>query len=140
MKAPSSIMTPQDYLEQLPEDRRKVVSALHREIRAAAPELKPHIAYGMLGYGPIHYRTRSGCEGDWFVVGLASQKNYLSLYICRCDGDGYLVEKNKSRLGKVSVGKSCIRFKCLKDLNLKAATSLVRRAAKLAQQPGRIVR
>ena len=42
-------------------------------IRKAAPGLKPHMQYGMLGYGPVKYRTKSGSEGEWFVVGLANQ-------------------------------------------------------------------
>lgn len=64
--------------------------------------------HGILGYGLYHYKYASGREGDWFVAGLASQKNYASLYIYACDKDGYLAENNQGRLGKVSVGRSCI--------------------------------
>jgi len=63
---------------------------------------------GILVYGLYHYKYASGREGDWFVVGLASQKNYVSLYTCACDKDGYLAENNQDRLGKASVGRSCI--------------------------------
>ena len=90
----------------------------------------------MLGYGLYHYKYASGREGDWFVVGLASQKNYVSLDICACDKDGYLAENNQSRLGKVSVGRSCIRFKELEDLNLKVALELIGKAAVLMHKQG----
>ncbi len=100
------------------------------------PKLKPHIIHGMLGYGLYHYKYASGREGDWFVVGLASQKNYVSLYIRAYDKDGYLAENNQSRLGKVSVGRSCIRFKELEDLNLKVALELVGKAAVLMHKQG----
>ena len=123
--------TPTEYLASLSSDRRAVLTALHKAIRKAAPSLKPHIAYGMIGYGRYHYRYASGREGDAPVVGLASQKRYISLYICCCGKDGYLPEKNKKRLGKVSVGKSCIRFRRLEDLNLPVALELVRQAAAL---------
>ena len=104
---------------------------MHRAIRKAAPSLKPGIHYGMIGYGIAPYRTKSGREGEWFKVGLASQKNYMSLYICSCDeNEGHLAENNKDRLGKVSVGKSCIRFKKLGDLDLDVAMELVAAAAK----------
>ncbi|MGZ8441927.1 MAG: hypothetical protein ACXW6K_00545 [Candidatus Binatia bacterium] len=83
----------------MPEPRRKIVSVIHKAIRAALPKLMPDILHVMLGYGPFHYKHASGHEGDWFVVGLASQKNYVSRYICACDKNGYLAEKNKSRLG-----------------------------------------
>lgn len=64
------------------------------------------------------------------MVALASQKNHISFYLgCAADDDGYLAENNKERLGKVSVGHSCIRFKKLEDLNLKVAMELVKKAA-----------
>ena len=61
-------------------------------------------------------------------------KHYISLYLCATDGNGYLAEQNRERLGKVSVGKSCIRFKDLNDLNLKVAMELIRKAAKLVKR------
>ncbi|MFZ9683610.1 MAG: DUF1801 domain-containing protein [Cephaloticoccus sp.] len=90
----------------------------------------------MLGYGPFHYQYASGREGDSAVICLASQKHYISLYVCACTPAGYLTEVNQGRLGKVSVGRSCIRFKQLADLNLPVALELVQTAAKLARQPG----
>lgn len=59
------------------------------------------------------------------MVALASQKQYISLYICAGAGMGM----DKRRLGNVSVGRSCIRFTRLADLNFEAAMELVRRAA-----------
>jgi len=64
----------------------------------------------MLGDGAYHYKYASGREGDTAVVSLASQKNHISVYMCATEDDEYLAEKNKERLGKVSVGRSCIRF------------------------------
>ncbi len=131
MKAPAEVTTPRGYIASLPADRRKVVKALHEAIRKAAPKLEPHIASGMLGYGRYHYKYASGREGDAAVVALASQKNHLSLYLCAVEDGEYLAEKNKARLGKVSVGRSCIRFKKLEELDLKVAMELVRKAARL---------
>lgn len=136
MKAPAHIKTPADYLAHLPDDRKAALTALDRAIRKAVPKLKPVIVYGMLGYGPFHYKYASGREGDWVVIALASQKNYISLYLCACTPGGYLAEINKHRLGNVSVGKSCIRFKKVEDLNLEVAIELVQQAADLAQKPG----
>ena len=135
MRANPQIKTPSDYLASLPEPRRQILSAIHKAIRAAVPKLKPHIMRGMLSYGLDHYKYASGRAGDWFVVGLASQKNYVSFYIGACDKDGYLTEKNKGRLGKVRVGRSCIRFKKLEDLNLQVALELVKKAEASMQKP-----
>lgn len=134
MKASTTVKTPAQYLAGLPADRREAVTTIHRAIVKAAPSLKPFIIVGMLGYGPFHYKYASGREGDWAIVALASQKNYLSLYICAAEKDGYLAEKNKGSLGKVSVGRACIRFKKLEDLNLKVAMSLVKKASVLMKR------
>ena len=135
MKAPAHITTPDQYIAALPEPRRAAIQILHDAIRKAAPSLKPEIGYGMLAYGPVHATYASGREVDMWTVNLASQKNYISLYLSACDKHGYLAEKHKSSLGNVSVGKSCIRFKKLEDLNLKVAMELVKKAAQLKKQP-----
>lgn len=131
MKASSSITTPKQYIESLPDDRREIIQAVYDMVCKAAPELKPHIMSGMIGFGTYHYKYASGREGDWMIIGLASQKNYVSLYVCCATPQGYLAEVHKDRLGKVSVGKSCIRFKKLEDLNFKVAAELVAESAKL---------
>ena len=134
MKAAKGVSTPDEYLASVPESRRVDVTALHKAIQNAAPGLKPSIQFGMLGYGTYHYKYASGREGEAAVVALASQKNHISLYLgCAADGDGYLAEKNRERLGNVSVGRSCIRFKKLEDLNLKVAMELVKEAARQAK-------
>lgn len=118
-----------DFLAGVPEDRRPLLERVHEVIRAAAPQLEPAVAGGMLGYGPFHYRYATGREGDTYVVSLANQKRYVSLYLCATTDDGYLAEANAERLGNVSVGKSCIRFKKLEDLDLDVLAELVRTAA-----------
>lgn len=128
MKSNPHAKTPEDYLNSVPAGRQEILRAVHEAIVKAAPSLVPAICHGMIGYGIGPYRTKSECEGDWFKVGLANQKQHVSLYLCASDSDGYLVEKNASRLGNVSVGKSCIRFKKLEDLNLEVAIELVKRA------------
>ena len=64
------------------------------------------------------------------MISLASQKNYISLYVCSVVDGQYLAEKYKDQLGKVSVGKSCIRFKQLEDLNLDMVKKLLVESAK----------
>lgn len=137
MKTASSAPTPAAYLKSLPEERRADVTTLHRAIVKAAPTLKPFMLSGMIGYGKFHYRYATGREGDWAVVALANQKGHIGLYICAAEKDGgYLAEKNAARLGKVKVGRSCIRIKKLSDLNLPVALELVARAAQLLQKGG----
>ncbi|MEY2551459.1 MAG: hypothetical protein QOG12_1603, partial [Verrucomicrobiota bacterium] len=122
--------TPTEYLASLPPHHKAAFTAIHKAIRKAVPELKPCVRYGALGYGPYHYKYESGREGESAVVGLASRKAGITLYIAGNGVGGYLAERNASRLGKVSVGRTCIRFTKLEHLNLKVAIELVREAAR----------
>jgi hypothetical protein len=134
MIAPPEIKTPAQYFASLAEPRRSDVRALHDAIRKAVPNLKPEMIAGFLGYGKFRYKTASGCEGDTGVIAVASQKQYISLYLgCPDDGES-LAEKSKSRLGKVNVGKCCIRFKKLAHLDLKVAMELVLETARQWRQ------
>lgn len=126
MKGQLKASTPEEYISQLAEPRRTQVAALDRLIREAVPSLAPFIHQGMLAYGPFHYRYASGREGDWYRVGVASNKQYISLYACAADQRGYVAERYKTRLPKANIGKSCVRFKRLDDLDPQALTELLR--------------
>jgi hypothetical protein len=127
--------TVDEFLAALPTDRRDTMTTVHKAIRKAVPKLAPVVMSGMgaspiLGYGKYRYKSPSGREGEWFLIGLAAGKNYYSLHICAGGKDGYLVERNAAKLGKVKTGRSCINFNKLEDLKLDAAMKLVKRAAK----------
>jgi Domain of unknown function (DU1801) len=122
-----------DYLASLPDGRREIVTRVHEVVTEAVPELEVRMWRKFIGYGTYHYRYASGREGDWFPIGLTNNKGYVSLYFCACEEDGYLAEQNADRLGKVSVGKSCVRFKKLDDVNLNVVAELAQRAAALTR-------
>lgn len=132
----SAPAAPAAYLKTLDGAGRATLETLHRAIRKAAPTLKAELMTGMgatpiIGYGKFHYRYASGREGDWFLVGLCARKKYFSLYICAVDEGRYLAEQAAATLGKVKVGRSCITFKRLEDLNVDAAMAVVKRAVAL---------
>ena len=127
--------TPDEFLAALPDERRGTMAAVHKAIRKAAPRLKPEVMAGMggstlLAYGKYRYRSASGHEGEWFLVGLVAGKKDYALHICAGTKGGYLVEKNAAKLGKVKTGRSCLNFKQLEDLNLPAVMALVKQAEK----------
>ncbi len=85
----------------------------------------------MLGYGTYRYRYASGREGESAVLSLASRKGHVSLYV-QCTKDGrYLAESYVDRLPKASVGKSCVRFKRLSDVDEAVLRELVAEAGRL---------
>lgn len=118
------------YIASLPEDRKDVIKKLDALIKKTVPKLKPHFAYNMLGYGSFPYKNYKSEQISWPTIALASQKNYISLYVCSVHDGKYIAEMHKKELGKVSVGKSCIRFKKIDDLDLKALAKVLKLAAK----------
>jgi hypothetical protein len=120
MFKPSRAKTPQEYIDMIEDPQRKEeIKKLDQFIQKTTPSLERHFATNMLGYGSFHYKTRSGREGDWPVLALANQKNYISLYVCAVKDGKYIAETNADKLGKVKVGKSCVNIKKLSDINMK---------------------
>ena len=118
------------FIQALPEDRREDVVRLEELIRDTLPDAEQGVANGMLGFGPFHYRYASGREGDAHLVSIANRKAGISLYVLSADGDEYLPELYAQRLGRASVGKSCIRFKRLDDVDLGVLRELLEHAGR----------
>lgn len=130
MFKPTKAKTIQEYLKALPADRREAIEELHELIQKTAPSLKPNFASNMLGYGSFPYTNYKKESIQWPVIAVASQKHYISLYVCAVIDGKYIAESHKKDLGKVSVGKSCIRFKTLKDVNIATLKKVIKLAEK----------
>lgn len=129
MFKPTTAKSIDEYINMIEEPRKSDIIKLHKMIQEIAPDLKTSLYGSIIGYGNFHYKSKSGREGEWYVIGLASQKNYISLYICSTDGAQYLPEKYVDRLPKASIGKSCVRFKRLDDLDEKVLRELIQKGA-----------
>ena len=130
MFKPTKAKTNKEYFDSLPKERKEVMEFLHKFIQKTAPKLKPTFSYNMPGYGAFTYKNYKKDIIDWPVVSIASQKNYISIYVCAVDKNEYIAEKFAKELGIVSVGRSCIRFKKLEDVNLKTLAKVIKIAAK----------
>jgi hypothetical protein len=80
----------------------------------------------IVGFGDLHYRSKSGGEGDWFKVGFSPRKQNLTLYLPLIDVAGH--EALLSRLGKHSTGKSCLYVKKLEDIDQQVLEELIEKA------------
>jgi hypothetical protein len=130
MFKPSQATTVKEYLDAVPAERKELIDFLHEFIQKSAPSLKTFFAYNMIGYGKFPYLNYKKELIDWPVISLANQKNYVSIYVCSVVDGEYVAEKHKDELGKVSVGKSCIRFKKLEDVNLDVLKKFIKIAEK----------
>ncbi|RYZ30978.1 MAG: hypothetical protein EOO10_00875 [Chitinophagaceae bacterium] len=69
----------------------------------------------IIGFGAYHYKYASGHEGDMPLMGFSPRKAQFSLYVTDPSHNN---KKLLEKLGKYSMGKACIYFKKLEDLNL----------------------
>ena len=121
-------MDPDAYLDSLDEPRASDMREVDAMIRDAAPDWERYMAGRFIGYGRFRYRYATGREGETSRLGLASNKQYISLYV-QCTKDGaYLAETYVERLPHASIGKSCVRFKRLDDVDREALRDLITEA------------
>jgi uncharacterized protein DUF1801 len=114
-------------------DREGELRRVDALVMAAAPgidrQLVPMGSGAMLGYGMMPYRPKSARETTtWPLISLAAQKRHLSLYVCAVVDGEYLAESRAAELGRVSCGKSCVRFSSLDRVDTVALDRLVRDA------------
>jgi hypothetical protein len=128
--------TVKQYLDSLPEDRRAAIRKVRAAVNKGLPKgYKEGVQYGMIGWFVPHGLYPGGyhCDPKQGVpfAGLASQKNYMSLYLMCIYGDDKhraWFEKEWAKSGKkLNMGKSCVRFKKLDELPLEVITEAVRR-------------
>lgn len=131
MFKPTAANTPEEYIKMLEEPVKEEVEKLFNLIKKEMPNDKPYIISGMIGFRSGHYKTKSGREGDWPLIALASRKNYISFYVCAAEGKQYIAEKYKNELPDASIGRSCIRFKNMKDVNEKVLQKIIKEAMSL---------
>lgn len=115
------------YLKELPEDRRKAVKAIRKEIRAHLPAgYKEGMQYGMIGYFVPHsiYPAGYHCDPSQTLpyVNLASQKNHMAIYLFGMYSNpkisDWFIKQWKKSGKKLDMGKSCVRFKKIEDVPL----------------------
>ena len=132
----SKATTVSEYLASLPADRRQAIETVRKVIRANLDTgYEEGIQYGMIGYYVPHKLFPAGYHCDpkqpLPVAALASQKNYLSLYLmgvyCGCgDGPGagetvaarWFRDAWAKTGKKLDMGNACVRFKTAEDLAL----------------------
>jgi uncharacterized protein YdhG (YjbR/CyaY superfamily) len=93
----SDATTVAEYIAEAPDSRRDALNLLRGLCRQELHGFEEAMRHGMPAY----------LRGDVVEVAFASQRNYISLYILRHAA----LEANAQRLGGLSVGKGCIRFR-----------------------------
>jgi hypothetical protein len=122
--ASSGARTVEEYLRELPEDRREVVSRVRDRILMNLPEgFEETMNWGMISYEvPLSRHPDTYNKKPLMYMALAAQKNHYAVYSSGVymdpEGEGRLKEAFDRAGKKLDMGKSCIRFKKLDDLPL----------------------
>ena len=125
----SKAKTVDEYINELPADRKKIMSELRKTIKANLPKgFSEGMGYGMMGWSVPHSLYPKGyhCNPEQPLpfIGMASQKNFIAVYHMGIYSDPKLLkwftdEWKKHSAKKLDMGKSCIRFKKPEDVPLK---------------------
>lgn len=129
--AKSAATTVQQYLDELPDDRRAVLSAVRETILRHLPAgYQETMNWGMISYEiPLARYPNTYNRQPLSYVGLAAQKNYYALYLSNVYGNPEQAARMKAaftQAGKqLDMGKSCLRFRSLADVPWDAIGEIV---------------
>ena len=125
----SKATTPEEYLSELPEDRKEAISKLRKELKKNLPKgFKEEMLYGSIGYCVPHTLYPYGYHCDPKMplpfINIASQKNFVAVYHMGIYAKGKLLdwfkaEYPKHTTAKLDMGKACIRFKKMETIPFK---------------------
>jgi hypothetical protein len=120
----STAQSPDEYIAALPPDRRAAISAVRDVVRRNLPDgFEEGMEFGMIAwYVPLDRFPDTYNGHPLGLAGLASQKQYMSLYLNTVYGDPQLADWFRDRYAetgkRLDMGKSCVRFRSLDDLPL----------------------
>ncbi len=132
----SKATTVRAYLAELSEDRRVALQTVRETILKNLPKgYEEGMQYGMIGYYVPHSLYPAGYHCDpkqpLPFAGLASQKNYMSLYLMCVYGnrehEAWFRQAWEKTGKKLDMGKSCVRFKKVEDISLKVVGQAIKR-------------
>jgi len=116
------------FLNSVENDKKRQDSFTILELMKQVTGKEPEMWGGsIVGFGSYHYKYASGREGDWFVTGFSPRKQNLTLYIM-AGFDEY--EQLLGKLGKHSIGKSCLYIKKIEDIDMDVLKELVQKSVK----------
>ena len=126
--ASSSATTVEEYLAELPEDRRATIAAVRDVILRHLPAgYEERMNWGMISYEiPLERYPRTYNGQPLNYAALSAQKRYCALYLMGCYGSAETLEAAFARAGKkLDMGKACVRFRTAEDLPLAVIADLI---------------
>lgn len=116
------------FLRAVKDERTRQDCLVIAEIMRAATKANPRIwGKNLIGFGSYHYIYASGREGDWPLIALSPRKRNITVYIM----PGFeRYDALLAKLGKHSIGKSCLYINRLSDIHLPTLKKLIQTSVK----------
>jgi uncharacterized protein YdhG (YjbR/CyaY superfamily) len=131
----SKAITVDQYIEEIPEDRKQAVTELRKVIKKNIPKgFQECMSYGMVGYVVPHSKYPAGYHCDPKLplpfLAFASQKNFIAVYHMGIYAEPRLLKwfteaHAKASPKKLDIGKSCMRYKKAEDIPYQLIGELV---------------
>lgn len=104
-------------LEKLDRLIKHSAPRLKRYFHRGTPEGEPGMRFKMIGYGRFHYPARDGKRVEWPGVGVALQRNYISVYLSILKDGAPLIQSYAGKLGEYRVGSNNFSFRKYDELD-----------------------
>jgi hypothetical protein len=129
----SSAATVEDYLAEMPADRRAALSKVRQVILDNLPDgYVEAMNWGMIAYEvPLSIEPKTYNSQPLMVAALSNQKKHMAVYLCGlyCGvpllKDDFEAAYRKAGL-RLDMGAACVRFRRIEDLHLDAVAAAIR--------------
>jgi len=121
-------------LEALDALIRETAPKLERWFYAGASDGKHGMRMSLIGYGAFQYEVKSGERVEWPIIGMALQKNYLTLYTSVFKDDTPIVDQYIGRLRELKAGINNFSFVTFDQLDRDAVAALIKDIEDTVQQ------
>ncbi|MEO6303523.1 MAG: DUF1801 domain-containing protein [Bacteroidia bacterium] len=126
-----------EYIAGQPEAKRSDMQELHKIILQIKPKCNLWFLDGKnsdgkivsnpnIGYGLQTLKYTNGETKEFYQIGLSANTTGISVYILGIDDKTYLAKTYGKKLGKASVTGYCIKFKTLKDIDIKILEAAIK--------------
>lgn len=110
---------------------------LKRYFHSGTPAGEPGMRFKMIGYGKFQYVARNGQYVDWPAVGVALQKNYISVYLSVIKDGASLIQLYSGKLSQLKLVRNHFSFRTYEDLDVRLLASLFAEAEQIFQSDSR---
>jgi len=105
---------------------RETVPRLERWFYPGTPPGGAGMRMTLIGYGSFTYEMPSGQRVEWPIVGLALQKNYISMYTSVVKEETLITDRYTGSLGELRSGTGNFSFVTFDQLDRDAVAALLK--------------